>query len=639
MPVWGLVWAIGLASCPPVESGRPPEPRPESASIRSTGPAPGYLAPVALQSGPDGKTLLVVGSTGQRIVILDRSSGDRRRTLSMPAPCGSVQVRGRTAYVTTLEPAGRVLIVDIPTGTIRKGIFIGHTPTASVLSPDGKRLYAANRFDHTVCMVDLETLVVRAIPVVREPVAMALSSDGRRLFVANHLPEVRPFLEDENPFIAAEVSVIDTVGERLLKNIELPNGSQSLRGITLSPDGRQVVVTHILSNYTVPTWRIDTGLMNRNVLSLLDAKTLEWIATVPLDDPHRGAANPWAVTFAADARHLLVTHTGVNELSVIDYPTLLARVATHKGPFAGFRPEDLAFMDGIRQRIQLPVRGPRSVLACGDRVYVLGFFSDSLAVVDLTPGPSVIRDIPLATSGKPSMSRLGEQYFHDASLCLEQWQSCATCHPDGRSDALYWDLLNDGLGNTKNTKSLLMSVLTPPVMWRGVRADAATAIAAGIHHVQFAHPDDKQVDAIEAYLRHMPIVPSPHLDMSSWAIRSVAQQSDCAKCHPTGVAAGRLTPAARRGKAIFDGKGQCSTCHPHPTFTNGQAVDPGLGNGVRYDVPSLIEVWRTAPYLHSGEALTLREAITDFNLMERRGRTRDLTESELEDLLAYLRSL
>jgi cytochrome c peroxidase len=68
-------------------------------------------------------------------------------------------------------------------------------------------------------------------------------------------------------------------------------------------------------------------------------------------------------------------------------------------------------------------------------------------------------------------------------------------------------------------------------------------------------------------------------------------------------------------------------------------VDPGLGSGVLYDVPSLVEVWRTDPYLHSGEALTLRETITDFNFMERRGLTKDLSEQELDDLLEYLQSL
>ena len=72
-----------------------------------------------------------------------------------------------------------------------------------------------------------------------------------------------------------------------------------------------------------------------------------------------------------------------------------------------------------------------------------------------------MREIDLGRRAEPSLARRGEQYFNDATLCYQQWQSCATCHPDGRADALYWDLLNDGVGNTKNTKSLLMAALTP----------------------------------------------------------------------------------------------------------------------------------------------------------------------------------
>jgi cytochrome c peroxidase len=87
------------------------------------------------------------------------------------------------------------------------------------------------------------------------------------------------------------------------------------------------------------------------------------------------------------------------------------------------------------------------------------------------------------------------------------------------------------------------------------------------------------------------------------------------------------------------GKAGCVECHPPPLFSNLKTVDPGLGAGVPYDVPSLIEAWRTAPYLHSGDALTLRETITDFNPQQRRGRTNDLTDREIDDLVEFVRSL
>lgn len=561
------------------------------------------------------------------------------RPLPLPAKPSGVTYRDNTVYVTTEEPAGRVLVVDPRSGAVRRVYPVGHTPMAPVLSPDGRDLYLALRFDNAVASLDLETGVLRRAEVVRQPVALALSPEGGRLFVANLLPEVRPALDDENPTIAAEVSVIDTATWRVLRNIELPNGSHSLRGIAVSPDGAQVAVVHILANYTRPTWTLEGGMMNRNVVSLIDARTWERIATVPLDDPDLGAANPWGVAFSEGGAQLLVTHAGTHELSIIDYPALLARLRGRSPPDRLFDTAELELMQGIRRRVELPVKGPRSVVvARGSIALVTGQLSHDLARVDLSqPGEPPERLAP-GDAADLSLAQRGEIYFHDASLCFQQWQSCSTCHPDGRDDALYWDLLNDGVGNTKDTKSLLMATRTPPVMWRGVRPNAGAAIRAGIHHIQFAEPTDEVATAIEAFLDALPEVPGPALDFHELEVPKTDEAS-CAKCHFPGVPRGVLSGAARRGKTLFEGRAGCVRCHPHPNFTNGRQVNPGLGSGVKYDVPSLVEVWRTAPYLHSGEALTLREAITDHNLLQRRGQTGDLTEAELSDLLAYLRSL
>ena len=43
---------------------------------------------------------------------------------------------------------------------------------------------------------------------------------------------------------------------------------------------------------------------------------------------------------------------------------------------------------------------------------------------------------------------------------------------------LNWDLLNDGVGNPKNTRSLLLAHKTPPAMFLGVRANAEAAVRA-----------------------------------------------------------------------------------------------------------------------------------------------------------------
>ena len=40
------------------------------------------------------------------------------------------------------------------------------------------------------------------------------------------------------------------------------------------------------------------------------------------------------------------------------------------------------------------------------------------------------------TAAEMTEVRKGEQYFNDATLCFQKWQSCASCHPDARADGL-----------------------------------------------------------------------------------------------------------------------------------------------------------------------------------------------------------
>jgi hypothetical protein len=61
--------------------------------------------------------------------------------------------------------------------------------------------------------------------------------------------------------------------------------------------------------------------------------------------------------------------------------------------------------------------------------------------------------------------------------------------------------------------------------------------------------------------------------------------------------------------------------------------------GRRYDTPSLIEAYRTAPYYRDGRARTIREALTKNSVNDRHGNLSDLTLRELYDLIAYVLSL
>ena len=166
-------------------------------------------------------------------------------------------------------------------------------------------------------------------------------------------------------------------------------------------------------------------------------------------------------------------------------------------------------------------------------------------------------------------------------------------------------------------------------------------------------------------------------------------------------AAAALYPReARRGLKIFVGKGNCSTCHTGPMFTNGEfhnvgvshlidgdarKVDGGRRDGIKklmsskfnllgpynddknrasaiqtshlkpeqrnfgeFKTPSLRNVGYTGPYMHSGELLTLEQVLNHYSALDIKSLHADgesvlkplrLTKGETADLVAFLQTL
>ena len=594
----------------------------------------GPLGPCALAADNQAGILYIAEALAKRVDVFDPATGSTVASVALPAaPTGlALSADGARLFATMFESEGSVAVVETANRKIAAAIPCGHGACAPALSPSGAQLFVCNRFDNDVSAIDMATGKQAArVAVLREPVACALTPDGSTLFVANHLPAGRA----DAPKAAAAVSAIDTASRQVVATIELPNGSGGLRGICCSPDGRWVYVTHILARFGLPATQVDRGWMNTNALSVIDVASKSLLNTVLLDDVDLGAANPWGAACSSDGRTLCVAQAGTHEASLIDAPSLLRKLEatpaenhpTQEETNTGFYiapatqgdvPNDLSFLVGLRVRVALKGKGPRALAVLGSRLCAAEYFSDSLGVVDLAAAPVAV-EIPLSPGVPMSEIRRGELAFNDASLCFQKWQSCASCHPDARADALNWDLTNDGLGNPKNAKSLLLSHQTPPVMTLGVRANAETAVRAGIRSVQFATRPESDARAIDAYLKSLAPVPSPRL------------------------AEGRLSPAAQRGKALFFGEAGCGACHPAPLYTDLKIHDVGTkgpfdADGL-LDTPTLIEVWRTAPYLHDGRCATLEETLTNGNPEDRHGRTSPLTKEQIAELAEFTLSL
>ena len=601
--------------------------------IAFSGPAsaiePAYLSPSAIVADKNGATLYIAEQTANAVAVFDLGASSVRKTVSLPDPPGGLAISpdGARLFVTGASPAGKVYVLDLRSGQIVKRIAVGHTPVSPVASPEGKILYVCNRFSNTVSMVDLAAgKEVGVVRVPREPVDAALTPDGKWLLVANLQP-VGPANVD---FVATSVSIIDTDSRRLVKNVPLSNGSAAAQGICLSPDGRYAYVVHIRGHFQVVTVQLDRGWMNTNALSVIDVEKQSRASTVVLDDKDLGAANPWDIACTGDGRYLVISHAGTHELSVIDRGGLHARLEKRSGGDiaperlssfqTGLAPPDFRLLQGLRSRVKLEGNGPRGLAIVGTNVYVAEYFSDSIGVVDIGPKhQGKVRSLALGPSQPLSPERRGEMLFHDASHSFQHWQSCSTCHTsEGRPDGLNWDLLNDGVFNSKNTKSLLLAHKTPPAMITGVRDRAETAVRAGFKYILFADRPETDAAAVDAYLKSLRPVPSPYL------------------------VNGKLSAAAERGKAVFQ-KAGCAACHSGPLYTNLAKANVGTGTGNEaqreFDTPTLIEVWRTGPYLYDGRAVTIRDVLTGENPKDAHGVTSPLTRQEIDDLEEFVLSL
>jgi DNA-binding beta-propeller fold protein YncE len=623
---------------------------------------PAYRSPFDLAFSPDGQHLAVSDRTACMVLLMNASSNGPAVEVPLGGEVNGVawSANGRTVY-TAGGTAGTVAAID-PSGHLRTRLKVGPRPMGLAIAPRRGLLLVADAATAEVHALDLATGRPRArVPVLREPYFLAVTSDERVAVVGNRLPQG----DASDPAVSAAVSLIDLETLQPAAHVSLPPNSMNVLGVAVSPDGRWAYVAHNLARATLPTTQIEYGWINANAITIIDLPEALRHATVLLDRPYGGAANPWGVAVSPDGSTLWVTLSGVHALGRLDLRRLHRLLARRlppgaesdapapaaqplgEGPVdayvaggqseAGADPTSVelvvsdrpaaygmgVYLPGVWHSVRLPGNGPRGVAVRpdGSQLVVAMYFSGDIALVDAADG-RLLRTIALGPQPREDAARRGEVIFHDAMYCYQHWMSCATCHPDGRTDGLNWDLMNDGTGNPKNTRSLVLSHQTPPAMSLGVRADMAAAAEAGFRFILFREPGAAALKDVKAYIRSLRPEPSPHLS------------------------GGRPSRTAERGKAVFESRRTgCIRCHPPPLFTDLKAYDVGTHAETDYqretifDTPTLREAWRTGPYLHHGKAATLREVLTVFNEGDRHGRTSHLSAADLDALVAYLESL
>lgn len=571
-------------------------------TFASAGNPPFFTTDVVLNA--KGEMFLTQKGT-KRVDFFSSDGKTLLRSFPMDETPTGILLDGDKAYVTTFQTSGRLQVLLLESGRIEASIPTGSGACHPMFGPDKKHIYVCNQFDNSVVEVDpVSRKVVRSVKVLREPKSAVFSKDGRYMYVTNFLPAQRADLD----VVTACVSVIEMDGFTKVKDIQLANGSNALRGICITPDGKYIYVSHNLGRFTVPTSQLQQGWMNTSGFSVIDTEKQAFVGVVLVDEPDKGAAGIWSIN--CNDENIFISHSGTHEISIIDQKAMLAKFEAYKDKSR--LDYDLNFLYGLRERIHLHGNGPRTMVLSGDKLIIPTYFADVLNVVDINTREVTATELNPGRTESPENK--GEKYFNDADHCFQGWQSCNGCHPgDARTDGMNWDLMNDGVGNSKNCKSMLYSHVTPANMISGIRASAEVAVRAGFRFIQFFEPQEDMAECVDAYLKSLRPVPSPYLIN------------------------GELSDKALAGRKVFE-KHKCGECHSGPFYTDmkmhriGEDVEFEKG----WDTPTLIEVWRTSPYLFDGRAATMEDV---FKVHKHGLDKKKISDKDIEALTEYVNSL
>ena len=583
-----------------------------------------YLTPVEAKFSANGTLLYVVCEDDDSLLAVNVKTQrvvSRVKVGHKPKDV-AVSPDGKTLYVTN-EWNDTVSEIDAGKFEVRRTLAAGWGPIGVTTDRTGKVLYVANSISNDVSLIDLaKGEEIKRLAAWRSPHYVALSRDGLHVFVANLLGHLGP----PNQPPVSELTVIDTKTLKVSQRVSVP-GVLELRHIGEAPArmGGYLLVPFMRPKNLNPLIQVSDGwILTHGMLVVKSGAAgngaLE-TKQVLLDDVDAYYAGPNGVAFTPDGRHVLVTSSEADVVTVIDTAKLQRRLKEVPAEQLVNR------LDSSRTFVDRRLAtgsNPNGVVIApdGQLAYVVNRLGDSLTVVDI-PQLKIRGTIDLEGPKEASQLRRGERLFHAAKFCFQGQFACITCHPDNHIDGVAWNLETPQLGRDRVANRTLRGVAeTAPFKWNGHNPDLETQCGPRIAKFLFHSEgfNGEQLADLVAFIKAIPLSPNRHL-----------------------AADGQLTSAQEHGKVIYYQK-NCDTCHPPEThYTAKTSFDVGTGNkydtSAVFDIPQLDRVYERPPYLHSGEALSLEEIWTMYNASDKHGVTSNMSKEDLNDLVEFLKTL
>lgn len=275
---------------------------------------------------------------------------------------------------------------------------------------------------------------------------------------------------------------------------------------------------------------------------------------------------------------------------------------------------------------------------------------------------------------------LGERLFFDPGLSADGTIRCASCH---RPEYAFSDTARISRGvygrhGERNAPTLINRAWGRAFFWDGRTTTLESQVLHPIRDsVEMGQPIPALIERLRADRTYRSAFARSYgagsVDSQAVAralasyvrtLRSGAASIDRWRDGDTTA----LSPSARRGLALFTGRGNCVTCHVGPNFTDEEFHNTGISaRSARYalrmdsgraritarpdDVgsfktPTLRDVARSAPYMHDGSLTTLEDVIAFYDgggvvnpNLDVEIRPLALTHAERHDILAFLMAL
>ncbi|MBQ4203524.1 MAG: hypothetical protein II655_07470, partial [Thermoguttaceae bacterium] len=495
------------------------------------------FSPTAVRLFPDGSQLAVVGG-GERgmIALVDLSGasptlGKTSRLGHTPTGLAVKGIGADARIYASNRFDGTVVELDGTTLDVLRTWACGREPGAIELTPNGGKLVVANKITDMqanlsytfakVRIIDLESGEVKVVDLLNGNNLLqdvAIESEGRYAFIPCVLcsytsitSQVSGGWISENCVLCVDVEKAQLVEIFFLDDAEL--GSGNPWGVACSDDGERLIVSIAGTDELI-------YLPLKRLIQMVDERP-EWarpgygaysyqtFAKGEVQLPFRIRAK-----FGFKGMRRLVAR-GDDVYALARFDDVLCKATLKLSPPYKHFPDAYVFAEKPPITLAAQERAAEDDVARGDDVRAeeeayAARAKDAadgetapLTFVPLVPrvpleGVEIERSFArLAPKPVLTMRRRGEIAFHDATACLESWLSCVTCHPDARADGFNWDLLNDGTGTLKNTKSMLLAHETPPCMISGIRADAETAVRAGFTHILFMNYKEETANCVD----------------------------------------------------------------------------------------------------------------------------------------------